>query len=329
MDFQRKLLEELMNPLLGTTKTYTDPQMCPYMLACGFCPYDLFTNTKCDIGLCDKKIHDEKLVKAYQGSPDRYKLGHEQTFYSLCSRLISDMDRIIRRQKDKVSQQDDGYAQQEDTLGDEKEERLAMIEGQAKEYLVQMQELGEKGLVDRALDLWGTVELLKMNMEAIKNSVNNRRLVICDICSATLVYNDSTQRMQDHITGKQHVGYKKLREWAKEWETRVREERSAVDGNRASSAGSSNTGGGSGVGGGRGDYGDRAQGGGGGGSGGRRGDDRGGYGGRDYGGRDGDHGGGRDYGGRGGDYGGDRRGGGGYDRDRRGGGGGGGGYGRR
>ncbi|ORY48460.1 hypothetical protein BCR33DRAFT_782189 [Rhizoclosmatium globosum] len=118
MDFQRKLLEELMNPLLGTTKTYKDPQICTHMLACGVCPFDLFTNTKCDIGHCDKKIHDEKLVKLYQESPDRYKLGHEQAFYTLCTRLISDMDRssVDKRIKSGPDQ------------GDEKEERIAMIE---------------------------------------------------------------------------------------------------------------------------------------------------------------------------------------------------------
>ncbi|KAJ3071210.1 hypothetical protein HDU98_005656 [Podochytrium sp. JEL0797] len=310
MDIQRKLLEELMNPLLGTTKTYKDPQMCPHMLACGFCPFDLFTNTKCDIGNCDKKVHDEKLVKEYQNSPDRYKLGHEQAFYNLTARLIGDMDRMIRRQKDKVAENEappPGHAQ--DGLGDEKEERLAMIEGQIREYHKQMQEAGEGGFVDRAVDLWGTVELLKNNVEAIKNSVNNRRHMICDICSATLVHNDSTQRLQDHLTGKQHIGYKKLREWAKEWEARIRDERG---GDRSGPP----MGGGGG-------YGDRGQvaPGGPGGWGGRR-DERdmgGRMGGGDF--RDRSGYGGRDDG---------RRGGGGYDRDyRRGGGGGGGGYGRR
>ncbi|KAI9338200.1 hypothetical protein BDR26DRAFT_863173 [Obelidium mucronatum] len=218
------------------------------------------------------------------------------------------MDRMIRRQKDKVQVDDVPGAPSNDALGDEKEERLAMIEGQIKDCLKQMQEMGEKGLVDRAIDLWGSVELLKMNVDAIKNSVNNRRLVICDICSATL-------RMQDHITGKQHVGYKKLREWAKDWETRMREERNGGS-DRVGSAGS-----GSGnVGGGRGDYGDRSQGGGWGGSG-RRDE----HSGRDS--RGGDYGGDRRDGGRGWNDRDSRRGGGGYDRDYRRGGGGG--YGRR
>ncbi|KAJ3132742.1 hypothetical protein HK100_005009 [Physocladia obscura] len=225
MDAQRKLLEELMNPLLGTTKTYKDPQMCPYQLAAGYCPYDLFTNTKCDIGMCDRKLHDEKLVAMYQASPDRFKLGHEQSFFGLANRLVQDMDRTIRRQKDKVNVQmgladDTSLADANTKDDDEKEERLAMIEGQMKDYVKQMEELGIAGHVDRAIDLWVAVELLKANVEAIKNATNSRRLVVCEICSATLVANDSTQRMQDHITGKQHVGYKKLREWIKEWDKR-------------------------------------------------------------------------------------------------------------
>ncbi|KAJ3344168.1 hypothetical protein HDU83_005369 [Entophlyctis luteolus] len=230
MDAQRKLLEELMNPLLGTTKTYKDPQMCIYQLASGYCPYDLFTNTKCDIGVCDKKLHDEKLVAAYQSSADRYHLGHEQQFYNLANRLVQDMDRTVRRQKEKVNVQmglDEagqqaygGIADAMKNEDDEKEERVAMLEGQIKEHLSQIMELGSAGSVDRAIDMWVTVELLKQNIESIRNATNNRRLVVCEICSATLVANDSTQRMQDHITGKQHVGYKKLREWVKDWENR-------------------------------------------------------------------------------------------------------------
>ncbi|KAI8830325.1 hypothetical protein BJ741DRAFT_652413 [Chytriomyces cf. hyalinus JEL632] len=227
MDAQRKLLEELMNPIMGTERTYKDPQMCAHMLACGYCPFDLFTNTKCDIGFCDKKVHDEKLVKQYQESPDRYKLGHEQAFHSFALRLVQDMDRIIRRQKDKVQQEEPSHNlnREPEPTNDEKEERIAMIEGQVKQYTQQLQDAGEQGFVDRAIDLLTTVELLKTNIEAIRTNANSRRLVVCDICSATLVYNDSTQRMQDHITGKQHLGYKKLREWIKEWDTRTREER--------------------------------------------------------------------------------------------------------
>ncbi|KAJ3394073.1 hypothetical protein HDU84_000101 [Entophlyctis sp. JEL0112] len=170
---------QLMNPLLGTTKTYKDPQMCIYQLASGYCPYDLFTNTKCDIGVCDKKLHDEKLVAAYQASPDRYHLGHEQQFYNLANRLVQDMDRTVRRQKEKVNVQmgldeagQQAYGGVADAMkneDDEKEERVAMLEGQIKEHLAQIMELGNAGSVDRAIDMWVTVELLKQNIEAIRN----------------------------------------------------------------------------------------------------------------------------------------------------------------
>ncbi len=65
MDQQRALLDELLgkdrNLLPGEKKpkdlVYTDWEVCKYY-ACAFCPHDLFTNTKSDLGPCDK-VHDD------------------------------------------------------------------------------------------------------------------------------------------------------------------------------------------------------------------------------------------------------------------------------
>lgn len=43
---------------------FTDPDVCQFYL-CGFCPNELFVNTKADLGPC-KKIHDENLRREYQ-----------------------------------------------------------------------------------------------------------------------------------------------------------------------------------------------------------------------------------------------------------------------
>lgn len=36
---------------------------------------------------------------------------------------------------------------------------------------------------------------------------------VCMICGAFLVKNDAPQRVDDHIQGKQHVGYARIREY--------------------------------------------------------------------------------------------------------------------
>ena len=44
--------------------SYKDPEVCHYYV-CGFCPHELFVNTRADLGPC-KKIHDEAIRKEYQ-----------------------------------------------------------------------------------------------------------------------------------------------------------------------------------------------------------------------------------------------------------------------
>lgn len=73
MDFQRKMLAELMAPLLPETqKKFTDRDVCKnYLVA--FCPNELFTNTKADLGTCHL-IHEQKLQVDYQASKDKGRL---------------------------------------------------------------------------------------------------------------------------------------------------------------------------------------------------------------------------------------------------------------
>ena len=35
---------------------------------------------------------------------------------------------------------------------------------------------------------------------------------VCDVCGSFLIVNDAASRLEEHISGKQHVGYAKLRD---------------------------------------------------------------------------------------------------------------------
>ncbi|KAJ3310174.1 Luc7-like protein 3 [Blyttiomyces sp. JEL0837] len=186
------------------------------MLA-GFCPHDLFTNTKFDLGPCPYKVHDEKLQKRYLSSHDHRHLGYEQDFEKLLQKLISDMDRTVRRAKERLeSNLTNGDEPPVDEEG-EKTERIISIEVQIKELTAQMEEFGEQGEVEKASELLERVEMLKQSIEIVKNATGARKLMICDVCSACLVANDSTQRLDAHLIGKQHTGYTKIREWLDEY----------------------------------------------------------------------------------------------------------------
>ena len=51
--------------------TWDDPQMCKFHLV-QFCPHDLFTNTKADLGACPK-IHDDEMRKKFQEAKDSHR----------------------------------------------------------------------------------------------------------------------------------------------------------------------------------------------------------------------------------------------------------------
>ena len=65
------MLDELMGRNRNSTDTgskpemgYRDDDICTFYL-CGFCPHELFTNTRADLGPC-KNIHDEGIRRDYQ-----------------------------------------------------------------------------------------------------------------------------------------------------------------------------------------------------------------------------------------------------------------------
>lgn len=40
---------------------------------------------------------------------------------------------------------------------------------------------------------------------------SDRRLEVCLVCGAFLIVNDTPRRINDHITGKMHLGYARIR----------------------------------------------------------------------------------------------------------------------
>lgn len=49
-----------INHIVDRLTTTTYPQVCKYFLV-KFCPHDLFTNTKADLGPCKFSTHDVKI----------------------------------------------------------------------------------------------------------------------------------------------------------------------------------------------------------------------------------------------------------------------------
>jgi hypothetical protein len=52
-----------------------------------------------------------------------------------------------------------------------------------------------------------------------------KQMEVCEVCGAFLIVGDAQQRIDDHLTGKQHIGYTRLRKAVEEFYEKRRKER--------------------------------------------------------------------------------------------------------
>eukprot|EP00117_Sycon_ciliatum_P029395 scpid74554/ scgid2566/ Luc7-like protein 3; Cisplatin resistance-associated-overexpressed protein len=219
------MLDELMGKdrdLLPDEKPkgphWDDESVCRSYL-CGFCPHDLFTNTKSDLGQCPKK-HEDRLREKYEQSARFQKCGYENAFLSYLERIVEDMDRKIKRGRQRLA---NNTAYREKVVIDEGNDAagnqdIARIEDTIEKLLSEVESLGQQGEVDEAQNVMRKIDQLKREKEK-KQFSNHRadlddyekRMEVCDTCGAFLVINDTQIRLDAHLSGKQHLGFTKVR----------------------------------------------------------------------------------------------------------------------
>ncbi|KAM0920034.1 hypothetical protein ACQ4PT_007712 [Festuca glaucescens] len=240
MDAQRALLDALMGSSRNLTEDekkdhrevgWDDPDVCaPYMAR--FCPHDLFINTKSNLGNCPK-IHDPILKQSFEDSP-RYAAvlpKFEAELAHRCEKLVLDLDRKIRRGRDRLAQE----VELPPPAHGHKSEQLSMLEERIKKLLEQIEQLGETGKIDEATALMRMVDVLNLEKAALTNQIENKALMtlqekkmeLCEQCGSFLVTNDVLERTQSHVTGKQHIGYGLVRDFLAEYKAAREEERLA------------------------------------------------------------------------------------------------------
>ncbi|GAA0184645.1 hypothetical protein LIER_31933 [Lithospermum erythrorhizon] len=243
MDAQRALLDELMGSARNLTEEerrgykeikWDDEEVCVYYMV-RFCPHDLFVNTRSDLGACPR-IHDLKLKESFESSPrhDSYVPKFEENLAQFCEKLVMDLDRKIRRGRERLSQE---VKDLPPPVSVEKSEQLTVLEEKIKNLLEQVESLGEAGKVDEAEALMRKVELLNVEKTALTLQpqqtsmlLQDKKMALCEICGSFLVENDAAERTQSHVTGKQHVGYGIVRDFLSEHKAakeKAREERLA------------------------------------------------------------------------------------------------------
>nr|XP_009861643.1 luc7-like protein 3 isoform X2 [Ciona intestinalis] len=199
---------------------FSDEEICKHFL-CGFCPAELFTNTRSDLGTCNK-VHDEKTRQAYQTSPRYLKCGYEEEFLRFLQQCWQDVERRIRRnhQRLQLSEEKNQKAQQGPSSGAENDEKISVLNERITGMLENIEKLGGEGEVEQAQSLMKLCDQLKEERETLQNqrggimdtfAVQEKQMEVCEVCGAFLIVGDAQTRVDDHLMGKQHMGYAKIK----------------------------------------------------------------------------------------------------------------------
>lgn len=218
VDYARKMLDQLMGPNRNEDFTnqfhFTDPMVCKNYLV-DFCPYDLFTNTKSDMGACPQH-HEERLRNDYRSLDEREKdrLGYDREFYESVKELVRDLDRRTRRNLDRLEMRGNEEVERMNSAAKvERDEKIVMLEERIKQIQARIEKCGEEGLIDEAKELDHEMDNLNVQLQALRaEETRERHHEVCMVCGSLLVANDVPERRAAHLAGKQHLGYKRLRE---------------------------------------------------------------------------------------------------------------------
>ncbi|VDM72349.1 unnamed protein product, partial [Strongylus vulgaris] len=112
-----------------------DPDICKYYIV-GFCPHDMFVNTKADLGACPK-VHDDNLRLEYPKSDKFEKLGFEREFLKFLSRLDEDNQRRIRKNLEKLKANEENGQKKEDLRKLRDEQEIARLDTEIKAHMAE------------------------------------------------------------------------------------------------------------------------------------------------------------------------------------------------
>ncbi|XP_040186828.1 luc7-like protein 3 isoform X2 [Rana temporaria] len=207
---------------------WDDENVCKYYL-CEFCPAELFTNTRSDLGPCEK-IHDENLRKQYEKSSRFMKVGYEREFLRYLQSLLAEVERRIRRGHARLALSQSQQAAGAVGPAGKNEEKVQVLTDKVEGLLLQIEELGSEGKVEEAQGMMKLVEQLKEERELLKSSTSTiesfaaqeKQMEVCEVCGAFLIVGDAQSRVDDHLMGKQHMGYAKIKSTVEELKEKLR-----------------------------------------------------------------------------------------------------------
>ncbi|GAB4817372.1 hypothetical protein N2152v2_004418 [Parachlorella kessleri] len=233
VDAFRAALDELMGKdrdlppeeRKGRRARFYDPEVCKHDL-CGLCPFNLFFNTKSDLGGCEFDIHEdhidfESCKEEWDAlaQRDKDKYGYERGLLKVLQRLVAEMDRKIDKQQERAR-----LESQPKVPTPTQQAELDGIKQKIKEVTDESGKLAEGGDVDASLAAVQQAERLQREHERLQKKYTepDRYIMVCEVCGVFIQSTDNEARRRDHIEGKQYLGWKAIREKCAELEEKYK-----------------------------------------------------------------------------------------------------------
>ncbi|KHJ83157.1 hypothetical protein OESDEN_17146 [Oesophagostomum dentatum] len=165
----------------------------------------MFVNTKADLGPCPK-VHDDNLRLEYPKSDKFEKLGFEREFLKFLSRLDEDNQRRIRKNLEKLKANEENGQKKEDLRKLRDEQEIARIDSEIKLHMAEAEKrMNSNTTIPPPID-----------ESAIKV------MEVCEVCGSMLIKNDAQCRVEEHLSGKMHMGFSKIKVTIDELRERIR-----------------------------------------------------------------------------------------------------------
>jgi len=242
------MLDELMgrnrNDQNAKELTWRDADVCHFYVV-AFCPHDLFTNTRADLGACDK-IHDDELRRRFQESgqqedPQRHRQ-YVDDFLRYGQRILTELAARIKKSKERLvltQQRESVLPLNASSEQKDAEEKMGLLSQRIAQLVEEAERAGTDGQVEQAQGLMKLSDQLRLERENLRKSLmpfireayasQQKPMDVCEICGAFLIVGDAQSRVDDHLLGKQHIGYARIRQAVDKIEEERRKEREQAE----------------------------------------------------------------------------------------------------
>ncbi|KAK0409369.1 hypothetical protein QR680_004498 [Steinernema hermaphroditum] len=166
-----------------------------------FCPHELFVNTKADLGQC--------------------KLGEQPIRTS-----GDDMKRKIARHEERLALTQTAITP-DDPAYSKLQEQIATLDHDIENLQKEASEAGAAGEIRKAQEFIERSDRLQQERAKLKANLfsgepgRGKTMEVCQICGCFMNVGETQQRLDEHLNGRQHVGYAKVNATIEELKERL------------------------------------------------------------------------------------------------------------